>query len=1088
MAVVLLISSTVWFGCPSPPEQAGAVSDDIVGHNILGTAYLGQQKWGEAEAAFRAALKLRPTDPLLLNNAAVAVNQQGRVDEADALLRQALESDPSHPYAHYNLGLVEKKRGQFESARDHFLSVESLDPDDLLTQYNLGIVLSRTGESDAAENAFRNALQSNPTHVSSLYGLGRLLMTLGKEEEGAELIRRSQEIRERSGLDEAVGSQYGEEGPYAMGVDYDGGMLAAPSAIDVRFETLEFVVEGALAWQRGRSGSDGGDILFVTTKASAVTLDSQGIGAPIDVKGDVRRLLPGDVNNDGVEDLIALIAEGPRLTLSVIVGGEDGPKRLPTAIPSLPDTGLDALLVDRDHDGDLDLFACWNGAKPDCLVATNDASGDFEIRSGLDHGIVFSGSDAGEVQVAFSDLDNDRDVDLLAGSVSGIQLFSNQRDDSFEDVSDRVGLGASVPNSGWHLADLNKDGWMDLVRTHDDGLSWHLNRRGILATPTAVAGCEGGSSLVVLDHDNDGFLDVACGGRDHALRLVRNLGAGQWEIPAGLFSADSVGAPRTSLDLDGDGDLDLVVQDADGKLTPWRNDGGNDNRWIRITSQGIGDNKFGIGAKVEVLAGSLRQKFEIVDGAALHVGLGGREAIESARYVWPGGVLQDEIQLTSNQLVEIEQLDRKGTSCPLLYAWRDDGWKFVTDFLGGAAVGYQLAPGVFNTPDPDEYIKIVGGLTEVDGSYRVRLNNQLEEVIWFDQAELVVVDHPVGTEVFPDEKLLPGPPYAGFRLFASSDIRPLVSAIDPTTGKDWTATIADLDRDYVDNFERLPFKGYAEIHTLELDLGPFSNDDRVVLLLDGWIDYADSSANVAAHQAGASLLTPQLQIADGRGGFRTVDREIGFPAGLPKTLTVDLEGLFDGEDHRIRLVTSMRLYWDRVQVLVGGEDTPLQIQRLAADEAVLRHGGFPAASGHGPLAPPVYLPEQVAPQGGWKTHLGHYTGLGPVEPLLAKTDNAFVTSRNGDEIALRYPAPPPPPQGWTRTFLLYASGFGKDMDPNSAANTSLGPIPFHGMTAYPYGDEVRRAAKTMEWDRPPRVVFSDSRGMPGVLSQGFAGQ
>ena len=39
----------------------------------------------------------------------------------------------------------------------------------------------------------------------------------------------------------------------------------------------------------------------------------------------------------------------------------------------------------------------------------------------------------------------------------------------------------------------------------------------------------------------------------------------------------------------------------------------------------------------------------------------------------------------------------------------------------------------------------------------------------------------------------------------------------------------------------------------------------------------------------------------------------------------------------------------------------------------------------------------------------------------------------------------------TRTFLLYADGFSKEMDINSASPHTVAPLPFHGMTAYPYG-------------------------------------
>jgi hypothetical protein len=42
------------------------------------------------------------------------------------------------------------------------------------------------------------------------------------------------------------------------------------------------------------------------------------------------------------------------------------------------------------------------------------------------------------------------------------------------------------------------------------------------------------------------------------------------------------------------------------------------------------------------------------------------------------------------------------------------------------------------------------------------------------------------------------------------------------------------------------------------------------------------------------------------------------------------------------------------------------------------------------------------------------------------------------------------PPGWTRTFLLYADGYSKEMDINSASPDQIYPLPFHGMSKYPY--------------------------------------
>jgi hypothetical protein len=88
----------------------------------------------------------------------------------------------------------------------------------------------------------------------------------------------------------------------------------------------------------------------------------------------------------------------------------------------------------------------------------------------------------------------------------------------------------------------------------------------------------------------------------------------------------------------------------------------------------------------------------------------------------------------------------------------------------------------------------------------------------------------------------------------------------------------------------------------------------------------------------------------------------------------------------------------------------------------------------------------------WKVMPGRYTREGDVRELLSRTDDVFVISRPGDEVVLSFDATrlPSLPKGWTRTFLLYADGFSKEMDINSASPDQVAPLPFHGMKRYPY--------------------------------------
>ena len=84
--------------------------------------------------------------------------------------------------------------------------------------------------------------------------------------------------------------------------------------------------------------------------------------------------------------------------------------------------------------------------------------------------------------------------------------------------------------------------------------------------------------------------------------------------------------------------------------------------------------------------------------------------------------------------------------------------------------------------------------------------------------------------------------------------------------------------------------------------------------------------------------------------------------------------------------------------------------------------------------------------------VGSYTRLGDVRPLLGRVDDRFVISQPGDELALSFDVPPAIEPGSTRTFLLFVHGYSKEMNPRSASPDTVGPLPFRGMSGYPYGN------------------------------------
>ena len=737
------------------------------------------------------------------------------------------------------------------------------------------------------------------------------------------------------------------------------------------------------------------------------------------------------------------------------------------------------------------------------LLLRNNGEGIFAEITG---GAKVLGEKDRTLAVVPTDYDNRRDVDLLTVNFDfAPRLYRNLRDASFTEVGRRVGLDAESGFASVAAGDLNKDSFTDFYfgRDHTNGTFAMSDGRGgfSLAPGPSAKDDPGHLAAQLLDYDNDGLLDLVTLSAAEAgqLRIWRNVGDG-WvrEERATSRRSGQTGAisnlrlsPRAlaSADADGDGDVDLFVRAATGELKFLRNEGGSRNASVRVNLAGKVSNRSGVGSKIEARAGSLQQKFETYSAtpapapADVLFGLGPRKFADAVRVIWPSGVVQAEVESVSKEgaqtvarvepgTLSVTELDRKPSSCPYLYTWNGERFEFVTDFMGGGELGYWVAPGVRAVPDPDEYVRIRGDqLRPRDGRYEIRVTNELEEAIFFDRLQLVAVSHQEGVEVYPNEGL-GNPTSANFLIYATKDARLPRSARDEA-GRDVLPRIARLDRKYVDTFATHRIRGYAKEHALILDLGSegdgkkavaakstrptaaLSSTDtptRTLLLMTGWTDYAFSSDNVAAHQAGLSLKPPSLQVKDAEGNWRTVIENVGIPVGRPQTVAVDLTGKFLSDSREIRLVTNMRIYWDQILVDVSGGKFPTKVERLEPDVADLRWRGFSAAitpDGREPLLFDFTRVSFVSP---WKTLPGRYTREGDVRELLGEVDDVFVVSRTGDEIALSFDATllEPLPQGWTRTFLLYADGFSKEMDINSASPDQLSPLPFHGMKSYPY--------------------------------------
>jgi hypothetical protein len=178
---------------------------------------------------------------------------------------------------------------------------------------------------------------------------------------------------------------------------------------------------------------------------------------------------------------------------------------------------------------------------------------------------------------------------------------------------------------------------------------------------------------------------------------------------------------------------------------------------------------------------------------------------------------------------------------------------------------------------------------------------------------------------------------------------------------------------------------------------------------------------------------------------------MGFPAGLPRTITVDLTGKLKPGTRKVRIVTNLQIYWDQVLVDNSVAETNLQIREASLAAARLHFHGYPRADESRFAGDLNYTYDNVSLTGPYARHIGSYTNYGDVLPLLKAADDKFVVFGSGEEVMMDFDVAslPPVPAGWKRDYLFYANGFVKDMDFYAADAFTVAPLPFHSMGTYP---------------------------------------
>lgn len=1046
--------------------------------NNKGVSLLEQFKFEEAEKEFRTALSITPNLKLAQINLVIALFNAKKFNEAKPLAQKYLQAEKDSLQAYYILGLIGRAENNLDEALANFQKVLQFDTKDVGANVNAGQLFAQKRDYPSAIKVLEIAYKSEPFNLTAIYNLATSLQRSGERDRAAELLKKFQVLRDTfAGIN--IGLNYLEQGRYAEALSSTGKEreLVNPASPQVKFVEATSVIFSKRESVSAKSAvlfdyDNDGRLDLAATKGGTIQLFRNVSGKLVDVtenSGDLANnyeyisnsIVAGDYNNDLKPDLLAVRADG--FTLYQNQG--NGKFKEVTKAAGLPvhqpnnQTLIGSFAsawVDFDHDGDLDIFSPGGfdfGNKtslPNKLFRNNNDETFTDVSE-----VAQIADRPKAVAVVPTDFNNTRDIDLLVVGEDKTYLHSNQRNDTFKDVASEVGIDSG--GSSTAAADVNKDGFTDFFIGRDDGESrlFLSNGKGSFTkskiTPKQLSAI--GSQF--LDFDNDGLIDLITSGL-FGSRIWRNLGNHwvEFKNPVSLDGANQI----LSGDLDNDGDLDLILVPATGIIKFFRNDGGNKNNAEILNLQGRVSNKSGIGAKIVMRSGSLSQQLESYSASPMpapsqiHFGLGKREKSDSIRILWSSGIVQSETDFAViSKQINIQEIDRKPASCPYLYTWDGEKFSFITDFLGGGEMANWAGKGVFNYPDSDEYVRIAPDkLKAKNGFYEIRVTNELEEVMYLDKVKLIAVEHDADTDIYPNEGLGKSETPKEKIISARNSATPISAA--NSKGEDILAKIKDLDRNFYDDFTLLPLRGYAESHTLTLNLDNKKGyKGRTILLLTGWTDYAFSSDNLNASQSGKSLLLPYLQVKNKEGEWQTVIESIGISVGRPQTVPVDLTGKFLTDSREVRIVTNFRTYWDKISVDTSEQIRDLKTFEIEPETADLRERGYSDEKKFGGMIVPDY--SQVSFDDRWKNFAGRFTQTGDVRPLLKEIDDVFVIARSGDEFVLKFKELPAPAKGKTYTFLLFADGYSKEADINSGSPDAVYPLPFKGMKKYPYGTE-----------------------------------
>ncbi|MEM7261563.1 MAG: FG-GAP-like repeat-containing protein [Planctomycetota bacterium] len=1058
---------------PAGPEQQLELYRD-------GVRTLFQHKFSEAEAIFERLVKIAPNEPeawLVLAMAQLNQAEKG-VDQALLSLRRSDELRPNDARVYFCLGLIYQFLEELDQSYAAFAVAVQLAPWSPDAHYQHGKSLVRQRKYEEALPHFEAAVTGNPALSAAWYQVGFLYRRLKRPDDAMraqemfKALDASDRARERglvftelgelaepdpAWVPEGIEQQRAERKPtFAAAVPLEN---AAPP---MAFVDLEF--DGTVdLWTAGSAPA-----------AWDLSGESPKVRRTLEPLTDAFSFAVGDFNVDGRPDL----AVGLRDAVRTYRGRDDGTFAAAQTFAGFADAAV--RLIDMDLEGDLDLVVTDAVTEPKLLINAH-ADGEEKPQATF-HGPEKSPLGALEQRsrlLVAHDFDRDGDAECIFGNESLKYLVDNGPQWKFDVMPSKREVPLDSGVQAIAAADFDGDGWDDLVSVGSakTGIWWGSGQGQFIGDPAYGSLLANRGAVHLADLNADGLLDIIAGSANDTSILL-NSGNRRFTLASGVLPA-ALGF--ASADVDGDHDVDLVVQTIEKGLQFFRNttvDGLPDReqpKAIRFYLGGERDsqdrrtNLHGIGARVDILIGTDRHS-RVYDGGLsdnaagqgaqglqpVTVAVGDRSEVQTVLIWWPDGVVQSEGPLEAGRLHTIDEVQRKESSCPVLFTWDGEQYRFITDFMGGGGLGFWIALDEYGPPDPTEVVRIEpGAFAPIDGHYRLAILEPMEEVAYIDQLAVIAIDHPADVEVYPFELFATSaavtPTGEPMGIRASERVFP-VAAMD-SQGESRLAELLEVDRKYAGPVRIDPtLVGYAPRHDVRLTFDRVPQHDELYLFLDGWVEYPYSRINFAASHRGDRLESPTFSWRSSETEeWKVLFNEVGYPAGMPKTMVLPLAALPESahDGFELRIETNMEVYWDRIFLAPRAPlATETEPNTLEVTRAILRFGGYPREYSDDGAWPPTYHYQERDAHIPYTPMPGFVTRYGDVRALIDTVNDEFAIVGGGDELWLEVKAPPLAP-GMVRTLFLDTHGYCKDLDTLTAAGDAVTPLPFFEMSNYP---------------------------------------